>query len=592
MKFLRTFFASFLAVIAAVLIGIPLLFIFITGIISRFNSTPEVNVSNHTVLEMRLAGPIVENASTEPAPFSFKEFDALGLSVQPLGVYQIIQSLEKARVDDRVDGIFLNLSPGIGTGWANLKAIRSALEDFKNSGKFVYAYAEAYSERNYYLASIADSIFMAPQGVMEFNGLASTPMFYKGLFEKIDLEPKVFRVGTFKSAVEPYLRKDMSEPAKEQTRAYLGDIWATFLEDVALSRNTSKERLNELADNFVFGDGASAQRTGLIDRIAYDEEVRDLLKEASDLSDADNPRLLSFKKYLRVPNSKAKLAQNRIAVIFAEGAIQSGKSGDGVIGSQTVVKQLRKARQDKNVKAVVFRINSPGGSALASDLIAEEVRLTSEVKPIIASFGNVAASGGYYIGAKCDRIFAQPNTITGSIGIFAVLFDAQATMNQKIGLTFDEVETNRSANFASPFYPMSPAEEKLLQSYVEKGYGNFLNVVREGRGFPDSLSVDKIAQGRVWSGKAAIGIQLVDEMGDLKAAISYAAEEAGLGSDYMLRLLPKPKSAMEELVESMSESMIEGKVPFQKELQQLEKIKQRIPGSGMYMLMPYDEQID
>ncbi|MEM9983849.1 MAG: S49 family peptidase, partial [Bacteroidota bacterium] len=216
----------------------------------------------------------------------------------------------------------------------------------------------------------------------------------------------------------------------------------------------------------------------------------------------------------------------------------------------------------------------------------------SEVKPIIASFGNVAASGGYYIAAKCDRIFAQPNTITGSIGIFSVLFDAQATMNQKLGLTFDEVETNRSANFANPFYPMSPAEEKLLQSYVERGYGNFLNVVREGRGFPDSLSVDKIAQGRVWSGKAAKGIQLVDEMGDLKAAISYAAEEAGLGSDYMLRLLPKPKSAMEELVESMSESMIEGKVPFKKELQQLEKIKQRIPGSGLYMLMPYDEQID
>lgn len=591
MKFFRTFFASFLAVIAAVLIGLPLLFLFLGGLLASFNTAPEVNVANHTVLEMQLKGPIVENASTDQPPFNFAQADPFGLSINKLGMYQIIESLDKAAKDDRIDGIYLHLGPAIQTGWANLKSIRQALIDFQNSGKFIHAYTETYTENSYYLASVADSVFMAPEGVMEFNGLVSSPTFFAGLFEKIDLKPKTFKVGTYKSAVEPYIRKDMSEASKEQTRIYLGDIWETFLADVSMSREVDTAQLNQLANNFVFGDGRTAARMGLIDRATHEHEVLALMAEASSQSEAEKPKLLRFTKYMRVPSPKPRLAENRIAVVFADGAIQSGKSSDGVIGSETVVEQLRKARRDDNVKAVVFRINSPGGSALASDVIAEEVRLTSLEKPIVASFANVAASGGYYIGAKCDRIFAQPNTITGSIGIFAILFNAEATMNNELGITFDAVETNRSANFANPFFPMSEAEERLLQKYVERGYGSFIDVVREGRGFEDSVAVDRIAQGRVWSGEAALDINLVDEVGDLNAAIAYAAEQAGLGDDYMMRLLPRPKNAIEELMETMTETALQNKLPLYQEMKHVEQLKQRIPSSGLYMLMPYEENI-
>lgn len=585
MKFFRSFLASFLAVIAAILIGIPLIFIFVGGLIASFNKTPEIKVPNHAVLEMKLNGPIVENASTEAEPFKFDELSTFGISTNKLGLYQIVASIENAAKDDRVDGIYLHLGPGVQTGWANLKSIRDALIDFQNSGKFIYAYSEVFTENTYYLASVADSVFMAPEGIMEFNGLVASPTFYAGLFEKIDLQPKIFKVGTYKSAVEPYIRKDMSEANKEQTSIYLGDIWNTFLEEVSTSRNMSRSDLDQKASQFIFGDGKSAARQGLIDRTAHEHEILSLLAQASDQGDA-KPQTLSFAKYMRVPAKKERLATNRIAVIFAEGAIQSGKSTDGVIGSQTVVEQLRKAREDDNVKAVVFRINSPGGSALASDVIAEEVRLTSEEKPIVASFGNVAASGGYYIAAKCDHIFAQPNTITGSIGIFAILYDAKAAINNNLGITFDAVETNESANFGNPFFPMTPAEEALLQRYVERGYGSFIETVRSGRDFADSAAVDKVGQGRVWSGLAAIDINLVDEMGDLSDAIAYAAQQAGLGDDYMMRLLPKPKNVFEELMETMTETTIRGNVPMYDEMQELEKLKQRIPRSGMYMLMP------
>jgi len=591
MNFLKSFLASFLAVVAAILIGLPLLFVFLAGIAASFSSTPEVSVPSQSVLEMKLNGPIVENASPESTPFNLDDLSGLGLSFNRLGLYQILASIEKAQADDRIEGIYLNLGPALATGWANVKSIRDALTEFQDEGKFIYAYGEVYNEKTYYLASVADSIFMAPQGVMEFDGLVNSPIFYKGLFDKVDLEPRIFRVGTYKSAVEPFLRKDMSEASKEQTRAYLGDIWGTFLSEVAEGRGMDRSSLDRLANEFVFGDGEAAAQVGLVDRLVYEDDVLARLSKKSGRSEDSQPKLLKLTKYLKVKDPNLKPSNNRVAVVFAEGNIQSGKSTNGVIGSETIIKELRKARKDDKVKAIVFRINSPGGSALASDVIAEEVRLCSEAKPIVASFGDVAASGGYYIGAKCDRIFAQPNTITGSIGIFAILFDAQATMNNQLGLTFDEVETNRSANFANPFFPMTEAEQRLMQSYVERGYGNFLDVVREGRDFSDSAAVDQIAQGRVWSGRAGLDINLVDEMGDLDEAVAYAAEQAGLGEDYMLRLMPKPQSPIEKLMQNMTEAALSENVPMYDEMQDLERIKRSIPRSGLYMLMTQDTDI-
>lgn len=591
MKFLRTFFASFLAVIAALLIGLPIIFMILGGILASIGQSSEtVTARPHSVLQVRLDAPIVENASTKPVPFKLDELGPFVAPVNNLGLFQIIESIEYAAKDEKVDGIYLNLTAVPQTGWASLKSIRSALLDFKNSGKFIYAYSEVYSENSYYLASVADSIFMAPEGIVEFNGLVSTPTFFLGMFEKLDLEPRIFRVGTYKSAVEPFIRKDMSEASRRQTEAYLGDIWQVFLEDVATSRNLSPDQLDGLANDFVFGKGDKARQAGLIDRVVYEHDVLDLLIEAT-MPDAEKPEMIALKKYQRVGSKGRKPSQNKIAVVFAQGNITQGKSQEGTIGSKTVIEELRKARRDDGVKAIVFRVNSPGGNALASDMIAEEVRLCAEAKPIVASYGDVSASGGYYITADCDHIFAQENTITGSIGIFGILFDAQATMNSKLGITFDEVETNENANFANPFFPMSEAEQRLLQNNVEKGYGSFIRTVKNGRGFADSVAVDQIAQGRVWSGRAAKGINLIDSYGDLRDAIDYAAQQAGIGSDYRLRLMPRAKNPLEELMTDMMESKVEATLPFHAELEQIHALKRMIPQSGTYALMPYSVHI-
>jgi protease IV len=591
MKFLRNFFASFLAVIAALLIGLPIIFLILGGIIASIGqSSDKVALQPHSVLQIKLDAPIVENASANPVPFNLDDFGPFAASVNNLGLFQIIESIEYAAKDDKVDGIYLNLTSIPQTGWASLKSIRSALLDFKNSGKFIYAYSEVYSENSYYLASVADSVFMAPEGIIEFNGLVSTPTFFLGMFEKLDLKPRIFRVGTYKSAVEPFIRKDMSEASRRQTEAYLGDIWQVFLEDVAASRNLSLDQLDALATDFVFGKGDKALQAGLIERVAYEHEVRNLLIEATQ-PEAEKPELIALKKYQRVASKASKPSQNKIAVVFAQGNITQGKSQDGTIGAQTVIEELRKARRDEKVKAIVFRVNSPGGDALASDLIAEEVRLCAQAKPIVASYGDVSASGGYYITADCDHIFAQENTITGSIGIFGILFDAQATMNSKLGITFDEVETNESANFANPFFPMSEVEQRLLQNNVEQGYGSFIRTVKNGRGFTDSAAVDQIAQGRVWSGRAAQGLNLIDSYGDLRDAIGYAAQQAGIGNDYRLRLMPRAKNPFEELMTEMMETKVEASVPFHAELEQIHALKRMIPRSGTYALMPYSVHI-
>jgi protease IV len=591
MKFLRNFFASFLAVIAALLIGLPIIFIALTSILASFGQSDEkVTVQSNSVLTIELDAPIVENASTDPVPFKFDDIVPFANVSNNLGLFQIIESIEYAAKDENIDGIYLNLTAIPQTGWASLKSIRSALLDFKNSDKFIYAYSDIYSENSYYLASVADSIFMAPEGIIEFNGLVSTPTFFLGLFEKLELEPRIFRVGTYKSAVEPFIRKDMSAANRQQTQAYLGDIWQVFLEDVSASRSLNLAELDQTASQFVFGKGQKALAAGLIDRVAYEHEVYDRLIEASN-PEAKDPALVQLRKYQRVASTVRKPSQNKIAVVFAQGNITQGKSQEGTIGSETVIENLRKARRDDGVKAIVFRVNSPGGNALASDLIAEEVRLCAEVKPIVASYGDVSASGGYYITADCDHIFAQPNTITGSIGIFGIMFDAQATMNSKLGITFDEVETNENANFANPFFPMSEVEQRLLQNNVEEGYGAFIRTVKNGRGFQDSVAVDEIAQGRVWSGRAAKGINLIDSYGDLRDAIAYASKQAGLDDDYRLRILPRAKSPIEKLMTGMIENQSEAAIPMYEELEQIRGLKRMIPRSGTYALMPYSVHI-
>lgn len=596
MNFIKNIFASFIGVLLAFIIGLPVLFLIIGGIVSSIgNSQEKVVVKANTVLQVNLNGQIVENSSEEPIDFNFdKIMPFAGVAgTNKLGLFQIIESIEHAKNDDNIKGIYLKLPVAVNAPWASLKSIRDALVDFKTSGKFVYAYSEIYTENAYYLASTADKVYIPPTGMMEFNGFVASPMFYTGMFEKIDLKPEIFRVGTFKSAVEPYFLKKMSDANRLQTQKYMNDLWKVFVDDISTSRAVSAEDLDHTAVSFIFGDGEKALKAGLVDVNAYEETVLDDLKEQVGLNEDEDITFLSLKKYMKVP-AKGKYSSDKIAVVFAEGNINSGESGDGTMGSETVIKALRKVRKDKKVKAVVFRVNSRGGSALASDMIAEEIKLLAEEKPVIASMGDYAASGGYYISAPCDKIYAQPNTITGSIGIFGVLFNTKDLFNKNIGITFDEVETHPHANFGNPNFEMTEAERAFFQRNVEEGYGEFLEVVRAGRGFADSAAVDKIAQGRVWSGMEAKSLNLVDEIGDLNDAIAAAASLANLDEDYRIYRLPEAKTPFEELFEDMMETTVEQidqKHPLYEELETVRKIKREMPQSGIYTLMPYELEV-
>lgn len=591
MNFSKTYLASLLAIVTGVIIIIPLLFIALTGWFASLASSQEVvAVKNNSVLQISLNSPIVENAAVDPLNFDLDKFlpvPGFG-STTKLGLFQIIQSIEQAKTDDRINGIYLTPNYANGAGWATLSAIRGALLDFKSSGKFIYSYSEIYGENTYYLASTADGVYMPAIGGMEINGLNGVPMFYKGAFDKLGVNPKIFKVGTFKSAVEPYFRKDMSPESRMQTEEYLGDIWDVFRADVAASRSLSEAKIDDLANNLIMADGNQATAAGLIDGALYENEVLDLIREKNGQKEDEKINFISLKKYLQVPSGKA-LKKNKIAVVFAEGVIVSGKSSEGNVGSETVVKELRKARNDENVKAIVLRVNSPGGSALASEMMAQEMRLCSKQKPTVVSMGNLAASGGYYISAYGDRIFAQENTITGSIGIFGVLMDANKAVANHLGITFDQVNTHDNGSIADPRLPWSKATDVFMQKNIEKGYSTFINVVKEGRGFADSASVDKIAQGRVWSGKDAIGIKLVDEIGTLQDAINYVSKEAGVSDDFRLQLLPKAKSPLEEIMGEMGTiqtQKLAEELQLTEEMKMLKEIKKMIPKSGVYALMP------
>lgn len=591
------FFKTFLAALSAIAVVIFLLFLIFVGIIGSAisSSDKQVLVKDNSVLKISLEGQIVENAPAGLDDLNFGEFAPLPLapSTSKLGLFQLVENIEKAKEDDRIRGIYLTISPAMAAGQATLRNLHDALLDFKSTGKFVLAYGEIYTEQGLYLASTADKVYMPKTGIVEFNGFASSPMYYKGMFDKLDIKPQIFKVGTFKSAVEPYITDKMSDSARKQVEVYLGVLWDEYAEDLAEARGMSKDQINKIAEDFVFGDGQKAKAAGLVDELLYEDQVLNKLRDELDLSESQKITFITMKKYIKTPALKRNSSKDKIAVIFADGEIRSGKNQDGVVGSESIVKALRKARNDRNVKAVVLRVNSPGGSALASDMMADEVKLTKEVKPVICSMGNVAASGGYYIAAPCDKIFAEENTITGSIGIFGMFFTTNELFEKRIGITFDQVETHTGANFGNPNFELSKGEQMLLQRNVEKGYGTFLEVVRSGRSahFADSAAVDKIGQGRVWAGRDAKGINLIDEYGSLQDAIAYAADLVGLEEDgFRKQLLPRQKSSMEQLMEVLQEAQVKN-IPMYDEIKQLERIKNMANRPGVYALMPYSYEV-
>ena len=435
-----------------------------------------------------------------------------------------------------------------------MQEIRDKFLEFKESGKFIVTYGENYSQNAYYMASIADKIFLNPEGLIDLHGMASQIMFYKHLLDKLDVEMQIVRGpnNRFKSAVEPYFLDKMSEANREQMDKLLGTVWGQILTGISQSRNISVEQLNQIADNLeTMFDANKALEYGLVDNLYYKDQVLDELKGLTGSNKDINT--ISNASYAKTYKDKST-SKNEVAVIYAMGQIYDGKGHEEQgIYSENLSKTIRKAREDENVKAVVLRVNSPGGSALASAIIGRELDLTKEVKPVIVSMGNYAASGGYWISAKGDYIFADPTTLTGSIGVFGTFPNMQGFLNDKIGLTFDVAKTNENADFGSVTQPLTEFQYKKLQDMVVKTYNDFTSRVAEGRGLTQAY-VDSIGQGRVWAGADAIGLGLVDQLGDMEDAIAYAAQKANLGEDFKVTEWPKQKDFFTRFMESMNDN--------------------------------------
>lgn len=516
-----------------------------------------VKVEPNTILHIKFDKRILDRTSDSP----FENFDKFtGDFEEQLGLKKdIIDNLKKAKDDTNIKGILLELDM-IDAGMATLDEIRAALLDFKSSGKFIYSYSELYSQKAYYLASLSDSVFVYPEGILEFRGLSTQIAFLKGLLEKLEVEPQIIRGknNKFKSAVEPFFLDKMSEANREQTTKYVSAIWNHMVKGISGSRNISIEELNLIADSFRIRKAADAVTHKLADATIYKDELLAFLKEKTGAADEKKIKFITLSKYTKAGNEGdeeeedrgGKYRKDKIAVVYAQGGIESGKGDNETIGSERISEAIRKARTDDKVKALVLRVNSPGGSALASDVIWREMGLTKKVKPVIVSMGDVAASGGYYIACNADTIVASPVTITGSIGVFGVLPNAQKFFNNKLGITFDGVKTNKFSDMGTNFMrPLTSEEFNIIQEEVDDIYSDFIGKVSEGRGIT-TAEVDSIGQGRVWSGTDAKNIRLVDEFGGLDKAIEIAAAKAGI-TDYRLTYLPRKKDPVEAFMNEL-----------------------------------------
>ena len=548
---------KFLGNVLAVIVGLfvfsivsMLIFFGILGLVAS-SSEKEVTLEKNSILHLDLNGrTLVERTSDEDLVFgSF--IDPFG-GENTAGLVNLKKAIGEAKTNENVKGIYLNAGL-FGAGQAGLLELREALIDFKTSGKFIIAYDEAYSEGGYFLASVADEIYLNPLGGIDFNGFSSEGIFLKGFFEKVGIKPEVFRVGEFKSAVEPFILDKMSPENRLQTQYFLDDINNHAIELIAKSRGIAQDSLVIINHQMLVRKPKDAVTYKLATALKYEDEVQSILREKLGLKEDDQISTITATDLGGMAKSQNTTSANRIAVILAEGDIVDGNA-EGAISSEKFAKEIRKARKDENIKAIVLRVNSPGGSILASEVIWREMSEAKKVKPVIVSMGEVAASGGYYIAAPADTIVAQPNTITGSIGIFGILFNVQELVNDKLGVTTDVVSTGELSDFGNMARPLTEVERTIIQSSVEDGYETFISRVAEGRGMhPDS--VRKVASGRVWTGTQAKARGLVDVLGGLDTAIGIAAAKIKAGEDYRVVYYPEKKLWFEELMVSFSDKV-------------------------------------
>ncbi|HOY95896.1 MAG TPA: signal peptide peptidase SppA [Catalimonadaceae bacterium] len=544
-----------------------------------------VEVKDNSVLKIDLSQPIAEREQNNP----LEELGIPGAGANITGLYELKKAIAKAKADEKIKGILLEGSFG-RIGYATNEEIRAALLDFKKSGKFIYSYGEYFSESNFYTATVSDSIFLNPEGLVEFNGISSEIMFFKGALDKLEIQPEVFRVGEFKSAVEPFLRENMSDANRLQATSFLNSINQHVMSQVAVNRKLTPESVKLSSDSMKARSAEDAVRLGLVSKAAYYDQVLSTLKKKLGVEKDEDVNFISYNKYRKAEGGEeASGSENKIAIIIGQGEINSGKGDNESIGSDKICEALRKARNDSKIKAVVLRINSPGGSALASDVMWREIQLTKKVKPVIASMSDVAASGGYYMAMGCDKIVAHPTTITGSIGVFGLMFNAQNMFKNKLGITFDGVKTGAYSDIGNGTRPFTPGEKQIIQSEVDKIYETFTTKAAAGRKMPVE-TLKSLAGGRVWSGTEAKANGLVDELGGLDKAIEMAAAQAKIGKDYRIKLLPAQKNFIEEIMEqiggearvSMAKAELGELYPLVKQFQKIKTME------GINARLPYD----
>ena len=552
-QFIRTFLACLLALVVA---GV-LASVFFVMVIASFGTVfmekvPEVK--EKSVLRIDFSDPVFDNP--DYTPLSLSGFsDLMNMQIRGYALIDVLKAIEAAETDDRIAGIYLNITPNARMGLATMQEIRNALSVFRRSGKFIVSHSDFYTQSSYYLSSVADRVSLNPQGDVTWRGMASGTLFYKGLLDKLEVQVEAIRHGSFKSAVEPFIMDRMSPENRQQIEMLLGSLWGTVVRDIADSRGIDSAALQSFATNLEIKDASYARQLGMVDTLMYGQQVDQMLGE---WTEQEEPNYVSLRSYIdRILMEESNVSKNKIAVVYAEGQIVDGKSREGLVGGETLARQLAALKEDDEVKAVVLRVNSPGGSALASEVIWHEAEALRQEKPLIVSMGNMAASGGYYISAPADMILASPMTETGSIGVFGLMLNGEQGLKNKLGISVDVVKTNPSADMGMTVFgavgvrPLSQSEREYMQYGVEQVYKTFVGHVAEGRNLSVE-EVDRIGGGHIWSGTDALNIGLIDGFGGLKEAISFAAERAGVSGDFRIVSPATDESRLTQIVKLLS----------------------------------------
>ena len=536
-SFLKNVLSTIVGMVLAVFV-IVLLFIGIVSVsMSSLNNDKEVTVKENSILKINLAElSVVERTSENP----FEGLNFSGDLPKTIELKQVLDNIEKAKTDENIKAIYIN-TPYVSAGISQIEEIRNKILEFKQTGKPIIAYSEVYNQAAYYLSSVANKVYLNPEGIVEIKGLSASIMFYKGLLDKLDIDVQIIRHGKFKGAVEPFILDKMSKENREQIQLLLNSVADNIMDSIANQRGLTLSEIQKHADNLSLENAKSCLNLNYVDALLYQDQLEDILKA---LAGSEKLSIITLSKYTHTKGNKKEISRNKIAIIYATGEINSGKGDEKSIGSISTSAAIKKAREDKNVKAIVLRINSPGGSALASDVIWRETILAKAEKPLVVSMGDLAASGGYYIACVADSIVANPTTLTGSIGVFGMVPNLQRFYKNKLGITFDTVNTSNYADMGIN-RPLSNFERNKIQKGVEDIYSTFITHVSEGRNM-STEAVDEIGQGRIWTGYDAKDIGLIDTYGGIEKAIEVAAYLAKV-EDYRIISLPKKKNPFEEL---------------------------------------------